>query len=189
MPNVASVLKEEIRRLSRKEAKILTKPLKQALAADRKQMAALRKQFMALSKDRQRAVRVTAKASAPSAGGSVAAPGGWRKDSVRSTRKLLGVTQGQFAKLVGVSPISISFWETGRSTPRAKTQVKVLELRKLSKSELVQRLGGAQPGRSKPGRKPKKGAAKRGRPAGRRTKAGPRKARKAKARAATRKAA
>jgi FAD/FMN-containing dehydrogenase len=32
MPNVASVLKEEIRRLARKEAKILTGPLKKALA-------------------------------------------------------------------------------------------------------------------------------------------------------------
>ena len=40
MPNVASVLKEEIRRLARKEAKLQVTPLKKALAAERKTVAA-----------------------------------------------------------------------------------------------------------------------------------------------------
>jgi DNA-binding transcriptional regulator YiaG len=176
MPNVASVLKEEIRRLARKEARILTKPLKKAIAAERKQMTLLRKQFASLSQDTRRAARSAGRsAAAPADTGAVAAPGNWRKDTVRSTRKMLGVTQGQFAKLVGVSPISISFWETGRSTPRAKAQVKVLELRKLSKSDVVSRLGGA-PGAKRRGRKPgrPKGSGKKA--AGRKSK-GPRKAR------------
>jgi len=157
MPNVASVLKEEIRRLARKEAKILTGPLKKALAAERKQMTALRKQFASLSQESRRAVRSAGKSVAPAASGAVAAPSNWRKDSVRSTRKMLGVTQSQFAKLVGVSPISISFWETGRSTPRTKAQVRVMELRSLSKDEVLGRLGGAQAPRGrrrKAGRKP-----------------------------------
>lgn len=208
MPNVASVLKEEIRRLARKEAKVFTKPLQKALAAERKQLAALRKHVAALSKQSQRALRDVAKGRgaakgpAAAAGGAVAAPDNWRKDTVRSTRNQLGVTQGQFAKLVGVSPISISFWETGRSTPRAKTQVKILALRNLSKSEVVQRLGGVQPGRKKPGRKKKAGgvprrrksAGRRGKAGsrssvGRHRRAGPRRGRRAKARTATRKAA
>jgi DNA-binding XRE family transcriptional regulator len=157
MPNVASVLKEEIRRLARKEARMLTKPLKKALAAERKQMAALRKQFASLSQESRRAVRSASKSIAPADPGAIAAPSNWRKDTVRTTRKMLGVTQGQFAKLVGVSPISISFWETGRSTPRVKTQVRVMELRKLSKAEVLGRLGGAAAGRGrrrKAGRKP-----------------------------------
>ena len=93
MPNVASVLKEEIRRLARKEAKILTGPLKKALAAERKQMTALRKQFASLSQESRRAARSAGKSIAPAASGAVAAPSNWRKDSVRSTRKMLGVTQ------------------------------------------------------------------------------------------------
>jgi len=149
MPNVASVLKEEIRRLAKKEARILTRPLKQALNAERKQMAALRKQVASLARESRNSARAAAKVVAPAQEGAVAAPVGWRKDTVRSTRKMLGLTQGQMAKLIGVSPISISLWENGRNTPRSKAQVKVLEARKLSRADAQARLGIATAGKAR----------------------------------------
>jgi len=152
MPNIASVLKEEIRRLARKEARALTAPLKKALAAERKSVAALRKQVASLARSNGRAVR-SAGAVAPVQADATQAPTTWRKDTVRSTRKQLGLTQAQLAKLLGVSQISVSFWETGRSTPRARAQAKVMEARKLSKAEAHARLG-SDGGKRKPGPKP-----------------------------------
>jgi len=161
MPNVASVLKEEIRRLARKEAKLHMAPLKKALAAERKQVASLRKQVTALARSKGALPRTPAPAKASgrgaSGGGAVAAPAGWRKDTVRSTRKMLDLTQAQLAKLIGVSQISVSFWETGRSTPRPKAQIKVMEARKLTKAQAHTKLG-PDGGKRKPGPKPGKKA-------------------------------
>jgi len=154
MPNVASVLKQEIQRLARKEAKAFTLPLKKALVAERKNVAALRRQVAALAKASGRAARSSA--VVPLEAAASAAPKNWRKDTVRSTRKKLGLTQAQLAKLIGVSQITVSFWETGRSTPRAGAQVKVLAARKLSAAQALARVGG-KAGRGRGPRRKAKG--------------------------------
>lgn len=146
MPNIASVLKEEIRRLARKEAKALVAPLKKALSMERKARAQLRKQISASAKAAGRAVRQAATAAAPAASERKSKSGralaeGWRKDTVRSTRKALGLSQGQFAKLVGVSQITISFWENGRSTPRMTQQTAVLAAREMGRDKALAKLG------------------------------------------------
>jgi DNA-binding transcriptional regulator YiaG len=179
MPNVASVLKEEIRRLARKEAKLQVTPLKKALAAERKTVAALRKQVASLARSKATPARAATGVKVVEADTSKAVSG-WRKDTVRSTRRQLDLTQAQLAKLLGVSQISISFWETGRSTPRAKAQAKVMEARKLSKAQAHARLG-ADGGKRKPGPKPGKKA---GRKKAARRKAGGRKAGRARAKKA-----
>ncbi|HVS17168.1 MAG TPA: helix-turn-helix domain-containing protein [Planctomycetota bacterium] len=146
MPNFASALKEEIRRLARKEGKALVAPLKKALATERKAVAKLRKQVAANARTAGKAARSVAAKAVPveaagkSRGGRALAEG-WRKDTVRSTRKALGLTQGQFAKLVGVSQITVSFWETGRSTPRLAQQNSVLAARELGRDKALARLG------------------------------------------------
>ncbi len=146
MPNVASVLKEEIRRLARKEAKSLVAPLKKALRMERKARLQLRRQLIASVKAAGRTVRQAAAVAAPAAvarktKGGRAVADGWRKDTVRSTRKALGLTQGQFAKLVGVSQITVSFWENGRSTPRMTQQSAVLAARELGRDKALAKLG------------------------------------------------
>ena len=145
MPNIASVLKEEIRRLARKEAKAFAAPLKKALAAERKALAALRKQVAANAKVAGKAARRVATKAVPVEpavqGRGPARADGWRKDTVRSTRKALGLTQGQFAKLAGVSQITVSFWETGRSTPRMAQQQSVLAARELGRDKALAKLG------------------------------------------------
>ena len=45
MPNIASVLKEEVVRLARKELKAATEGLKKAVAAHRSEIAALKRRF------------------------------------------------------------------------------------------------------------------------------------------------
>lgn len=145
MPNIASVLKEEIRRLARKEAKAMVAPLKKALAAERKAVSALRKQVAANAKVAGKAARKVATRAVPVdpavKGRAAALAEGWRKDTVRATRKALGLTQAQFAELVGVSQITVSFWETGRSTPRMAQQQSVLAARELGRDKALAKLG------------------------------------------------
>jgi len=174
MANMASVLKEEIRRLARKEAKLQTVPLLKALAAERKNVAALRKQVASLGRAGGAPAAAGARVAAgvtPVTADPSKAPKNWRKDTVRSTRKKLGLTQAQFSKLIGVSQISVSFWETGRSTPRPKAQALILAAGKLSPAAAQARVGGGGASRGK-----RKVASKTGR------------ARKAKTRARRRKA-
>jgi len=161
MPNVASVLKEEIRRVARKEAKVLTAPLEKALAVERKNVAALRKQLASLSRGSGRPAAVGV--VAPLQADVSQAPKTWRKDTVRSTRKKLGLTQAQMARLIGVSQISVSFWETGRSTPRPKAQARIVEAGKLSPTAAQARVGGGVAGGGAKVKKAKARKAKAGR--------------------------
>lgn len=131
MTNVATVLRKEMQRLARAEVKAL-------LTAEKKEVAELRKRVAAQDKQIARLATALKKrgangARAPAVRRSVepVVVDGlkWRSDSVRATRKLLGLTQREFADRVGVSQISVSFWETGRTTPRPKQQAKILALR------------------------------------------------------------
>ncbi len=45
---------------------------------------------------------------------------------IRAFRKQLGLTQTQFAKMVGTSYAVISDWETGREMPNAKSKQKLI---------------------------------------------------------------
>lgn len=162
MPNVAAVLKEEISRLARKETKSQLGPIKKSLAAERKTNASLRRELAAqrrllaqvVATVKRQAKTVAAGSGKGAAGAELVPAGKWRKDTVRSTRRMLGVTQAQFAELVGVSQITISFWETGRSNPRAKQQASVLRVRAMGKEQALAQLGasarpGGRRGRSK----------------------------------------
>ena len=142
MPNVAQVLKEEILRLARKEAKAQVSPLKKALARDRKVAAGLRKQIAAQNREIAR-LASGLKRQAATRGESALdlSREKWRNDTVRSTRHRLGLTQKQFASLVGVSPVSVWGWEAGRTRPRQKQQAAVLEVRQLTGEEAARRLG------------------------------------------------
>ena len=65
----------------------------------------------------------------------------WRKDTVRSTRRKLQLTQTEMAELLGVSIGSVNGWETGRTEPREARKQEVLAVRALTPSEAQDRLG------------------------------------------------
>ena len=80
---------------------------------------------------------------------------GCRKDTVRATRRHHKLSQGAFAKLIGVGLNTVWLWGNGRTTPRPKQQAAVIELRALGSEELSSRLSGIglSAERQKPGRK------------------------------------
>ncbi len=172
MSTLASALKKEIQRLAKKEAVAVVKDVKVALKEERKQVRTLQgtikaqaKEIAALRKALEKgaaAVPVVAKAKTAAKRGPKNVPvKGWRKDSVRSTRRMHNLSQNAFAKLVGVGLNTVWLWEKGRTNPRPKQQEAVLELRGLSEIQLGNRLSGLglSAGKSKPGRKKKAPAA------------------------------
>lgn len=140
MPNLNVVLGEEIRRLARKEIKIQTKPLADAVSRYRSDIAALKKQ----NRDLERRLNKVAKGRAASAK-SVETDDdahrprfspGW----VKKHRDKLGLSAADYGALVGVAGLTIYNWEKGTSTPRTKQLLAWSEVRTLGKREAMKKL-------------------------------------------------
>ncbi len=140
MPNVASVLREEIVRLARKEIRRQAGPLKKTnaelrrtVAALKSEVAALRRSVRFLEKQEKRRLGVAPKASA-AAGIRFAAR--W----VKADRERLGLSAKDYARLVGVAGLTIYNWEKGKSKPRDKQLAAWAEVRGIGKREALSRL-------------------------------------------------
>ncbi len=59
---------------------------------------------------------------------------------LRKIRNKLGLTQQEFARVIGVSGNAVWQWEAGRATPRGKTLQSVQAVRKMGKREARKRL-------------------------------------------------
>jgi len=190
MPNIGALLKDEIARLSRREARRQNAALKKAAAAHRKHIAALRQQIVRLEKQVKSLGSRIGRAPATVAAGDDAGAGNLRFQArgLKTLRKRLGLSAGDLGKLLGVTGQSVYNWEAKKATPRREQLAALAALRGVGKREIQARLegaGGAAPEaaekpaearRGKPGRKP---ARKSGRKAARK----PARPRKAKAKA------
>jgi DNA-binding transcriptional regulator YiaG len=152
MASLGAMLKEEITRLSRKEARKLVEPVRKASAGYRRDIAALKRQIVLLQRQVTALGRTSRK---PEAAPAEAPTTRFVAKGLRTLRERLGVSQTNFGKLAGVSGQSIYNWERGHSVPR-KAQLSVLAgLRSLGKREAQERL---QQLTAKAGQKPRKAA-------------------------------
>ena len=144
MPNIGTLLKDEIARLSRREARRQNAALKKAAAAHRKHIAALRQQIVRLEKQ--------VKALATRAGRSAAAApvaaeeGGKHRFQARGLKTLrarLGLSAADLGKLLGVTGQSVYNWEAKKATPRREQIAAIAALRGVGKREIQARLQGA----------------------------------------------
>ena len=136
MSNVASVLKEEISRIARKEIRRETATLKKASAAYRSEIAALKKR--ALELERQlRQVGKRAERSCPTAANEDSISQGTRfsAKSIASQRRRLGLSAAECGLLIGASAQSIYNWEEGKARPRAQHLPAIFALRNLGRRE------------------------------------------------------
>jgi DNA-binding transcriptional regulator YiaG len=146
MPNIATVLKEEIRRLARKEAKAQVAALKKASAQQRRDIAALRRQLKEQEKANARLAKAVSngRAAAPAASNGRStlrfSPKGLAKH-----RAKLGLSAADYSKLVGVAGLTIYNWEKGKSKPRAAQLEALVGVRGLGKREAIARIGGKTP--------------------------------------------
>ena len=139
--NVMSVLKAEISRLAKKEAKAVITPVKKASSTYRSLIAGLRKQIDGLQKE-----LAMLKKAVPAPEKTLAAktePEGrfWiTGQGVRTLRKRLGLTQAVFGKLVGVTPNAVVLWERkdGKIGLRKATAGRLQEIKGKGKREVAE---------------------------------------------------
>ncbi len=140
MPNLAQVMKDEIARISRKQIKAQVTTTKRAATQHRRDIAELKRKLSALEKDvsflrSQERRRVAHKAPEELAEGARFSPA-WLK----AHRKKLGLSAPRYAELVGVHPITIYNWESGKTKPRKEQLAALVAVRSLRKREAERRL-------------------------------------------------
>ena len=157
MPNVMSVLKAEITRLAKKEAKAAVDPVRKPSIGARKTLADLKQRVAALEKQVKGLNAVLAKVPQPEPVAPVTDKARITAKGMRSLRKKLRLTREQFAKLMGVTSHGVYLWEhkNGPLRVRETTRKAILAIRDLGAKEAKQKLAEIQPA--------KKPAAKRGR--------------------------
>lgn len=110
MPNIASALKSEIARISRKEIRAEVSTLRKAVSDYRNQIAGLRRQMDALER-----IRFAPSASRTLGGGD-------------------GETPGRFLA------IAVYKWESGKTKPRARQVEAIASIRSLGRREALAKL-------------------------------------------------
>jgi DNA-binding transcriptional regulator YiaG len=164
MTTLAIALKEEIRRLARKEIKAQTGRTSKAVAQYRREIAQLKRQQRDQEKKLVALAAQTRKGDSAPAAAEIDLDGGTRfsSRSVRAQRRRTGLSAADYAQLVGVSPLTIYNWEHNKSRPRQGQFKSLVALRGLGKREALAKLEELAASAKKPAAKA--GTAKRGRP-------------------------
>ena len=153
MPNIASLLKEEIARVARKQLRSETESLKKASSNYRSQIAELKRRIDSLERQLRGLAKAGARAAprAAGAGGGGGRSGGepalddgrqirYSAKSLASQRRRLGLSAASLAKLLGVSALSVYKWESGGTRPRQKQVEAIAALRTMGRREAQKRL-------------------------------------------------
>jgi DNA-binding transcriptional regulator YiaG len=149
MANIAALLNLHIRRLARRETKTEAKTVRRLSSQHRRDIAELKRQVARLQRsvaflERQERRRVASHAVQTEQAEGIR----FRADGLKSHRKRLGLSAADYARLVGVSGLSIYNWESGKMRPRKAQVAKLASLRGLGKREAAKRLQILDSGRS-----------------------------------------
>ena len=141
VPNLQAVLKQEIQRLARREVRSELEATKKTVSKHRRDIAELKRRNVDLerkvsyleSRETKRLKAGPAKAKPP--------PGTrFSARSLKAQRARSGLSQGDYARLVGVSASTIYNWESGATKPSAKHLATLVSLRGLGKREAKKRV-------------------------------------------------
>lgn len=136
MPNIATVLKEEIARLVRRELRGETESLKKASSRYRTDIAALKRRVEALEKQISRLEKLSAKNVSPAAETESGTKLRFKPQGVLAQRTRLELSAREMGALVGVSAQTIYNWEAGTSRPKAEQLAGLAAVRKMGKREV-----------------------------------------------------
>lgn len=140
MPNIASVLKQEISRVARKEVRGETQTLRKQVSQYRSQIAALKRRLEAVEKQGRKQARTVAAAPERESSQDEQAGLRFRAKGFAAHRQRLGLSAREMALLLGVSQISVYNWEQGKARPRASQLASIAAVRKLGKREAAAKL-------------------------------------------------
>lgn len=140
MASLAAVLKDEVRRLARKELREEFEVLRKGNAQHRRDIAELKRKVSDQARlidflQRQEKRRLSSTPKPEQADGARFSAKG-----LKSHRTRLGLSAKDFAQLVGVSELTIYNWEAGKSKPRTKQLASLVDVRSLGKREALRRM-------------------------------------------------
>ena len=142
MPDVGRILREEISRLAKKEAKALIEPLAKQVRDLRFVVQEQKKQISELGKslpkgtERKSREQTTRQPTGQEEVKSVRISAG----SIKKHRGRLALSQKEMGLLLDVSSVTIGSWEAEKSSPRGQNRQAFVELRKMSASQARERL-------------------------------------------------
>jgi DNA-binding transcriptional regulator YiaG len=141
MPNIASLLKDEIARVSRKELRGENQALKKASSQYRTDIAALKRRVTSLERLIARlAKNAGVKAPKTEEDGESSGVQRFSAKGLAAQRRRLGLSAADVALLIGVSALSVYKWESGKTRPRESQMTGIGKLRALSKSQAAEAL-------------------------------------------------
>ncbi|MDE2813406.1 MAG: helix-turn-helix domain-containing protein [Gemmatimonadota bacterium] len=152
MPSIATLLREEISKIARKEVQDQVRALKQTVREQRDAIARLEKQVgsaKAKAATKPAAAKPATKpATKPAAAKAHKASAGDKRkqlriapNTIKKHRKRLKLSQAELGQLLNVSTNTVLRWEAGTSKPRSKHLPGLDQLRTISKRELKKQLG------------------------------------------------
>lgn len=144
MSNIATLLKAEISRISRREIRTQVQPLRKASAAYRREIAALKREVQSLRRQTSVLAKQNAKPVNVDVASELTPPMRFVAKGLRSLRARLGLSASQLACLMGVSEQSIYNWESKKTTPRKEQLATLSGIRSLGKQEAQERLESLQ---------------------------------------------
>jgi len=140
MPNIGTVLREEIARLSRRESRSQVDATKKATAQHRRAIATLKRQVAQIERQvTQLSYKVLGATPAVSSD-PAAKRVRFAAKGLRAQRNRLGLSQTDMGTLLGVSAQSIYNWESESTRPRDEQLAKLAALRGIGKREAGERL-------------------------------------------------
>lgn len=140
MANFASVLKDEITRLARKEVRSETEKLKKASAQYRSEIAALKRRVVSLEQQMahlgKMASKMTTQADEAKTKPEVGSKARFSANGFKTLRQRLRLTAQIAGDLLGVSAQTIYSWEAGNTSPRQQQMERIVVLRGMGKREV-----------------------------------------------------
>lgn len=140
MPNLGTILKTEIARLSRKEARREVLAISRASAQHRHRIAELKRQVQQLEQKVAQLSRQIAPRGKAATSPSVPTKLRFVAKGFRSHRAKLGLSAADCARLLGVSAQSVYNWEHQASVPRRDQLSRIADLRRMGKRQVLARL-------------------------------------------------
>ena len=140
MTTIATVLRKEITRLARKEARAITVAMRKSSAQYRRDIAELKRQVRALSMQVAYLERQERKRAAKPAPETTATSRRFSPSGLKTHRSKVDLSAADYAELVGVSAQTIYNWEQEKSKPGPQQLAALMAVRNIGKREAWKRL-------------------------------------------------
>lgn len=136
MPNITGILRDEIRRLAKREVKSLVGNVQKATVQCRRDIAQLKRLVKQQDRDIKRLKRQDKSTTEEKPLEGIR----YSARSVRAQRKRLGLSAADYGKLIGVSGLTIYHWEHRQARPRKSQIAALVAVRNIGLKEAKKRL-------------------------------------------------